>query len=88
MFPTGRIVATPGIVEALSSEEILEALGRHVRGDWGEVDDEDWQANNDSLRNGTRLLSAYLSRGELGKKFWIITEADRNATTLLWPDEY
>ena len=85
-FPLGRIVATPGVLRALTPEEIRTALGRHAKGDWGDIDEEDRRENDFSLTNGFRLLSAYQSLG--GKRFWIITEADRSVTTILLPEEY
>jgi hypothetical protein len=39
-----------------------------------------------SLENGFRLLSVYHAAN--GVKFWIITEADRSATTILMPEDY
>ena len=85
-FPLGRIVATPGLLEAVPNEEMLQALQRHARGDWGEIDAEDVRENELSLEEGFRLLSAYTSA--TGVKFWIVTEADRSATTFLLPEEY
>ncbi len=85
-FQLGQIVATPGALERLTHHEILQALSRHAAGDWGEVDPDDWAENDLSLREGFRILSAY--RSAAGVKFWIITEADRSATTVLLPDEY
>jgi hypothetical protein len=61
-------------------------MARHVSGDWGELDDEDKQSNEEALKDGSRLLSAYLDRNNV--KFWIITEADRSATTVLLPEDY
>ena len=87
-FPLGRLVATPGALAALvaAGEFPLTLLRRHVRGDWGEVNKEDRQANERALREGTRLLSAY--RTALGQRLWIITEADRSSTCILLPEEY
>jgi hypothetical protein len=85
-FSLGALVSTPGVLEALTPDEILTALSRHVRGDWGDLDEEDRQENELSLREGFRLLSAY--RSSKGVKFWIITEADRSVTTVLLPEEY
>ena len=85
-FPLGRVLATPGVLEVLTPIEIAQALSRHVSGDWGEVDAEDAKENELSLKQGFRLLSAYTSAA--GVRFWIITEADRSATTLLLPEEY
>ena len=55
-------------------------------GDWGDLGEEDWQENDTALRTGLRLLSSY--RSASGITFWVITEADRSATTLLMPDDY
>ena len=85
-FSLGQLLATPGVLDAAEGEDLMEYLSRHARGDWGSVDDEDKSANDRSLTDGTRLLSAYLLKN--GTKIWIITEADRSATTILLPDEY
>lgn len=70
---------------------IQDSLNRHVKGDWGDVDDEDKQTNDLALKQGPRLLSAY-NDDRFPKNgvatIWIITEADRSATTILFPDEY
>lgn len=85
-FELGRLLMTPGVQEKIPPNEMLHALGRHVRRDWGDLDDEDRRANDLSVSDGSRLLSAYHSKE--GVKFWIITESDRSATTVLLPDEY
>jgi hypothetical protein len=85
-FNLGRVMATPAANELVGAAEMLRALGRHAAGDWGEVDGEDWRANDRALLSGGRLLSAY--RNERKAKFWIITEADRSATTVLLPADY
>jgi hypothetical protein len=61
-------------------------LQRHLDGEWGDISEEDREANNSALENGGRLLSAY--RIGNGVKLWVITEADRSVTTVLLPDEY
>lgn len=86
LFDIGRLFATPGAIDAITQVEMFDALNRHVRGDWGKVCTEDQEANNDSLKEGLRLLSSYEAID--GVKFWIITEADRSATTILLPEEY
>ena len=85
-FALGRTVITPGALAELTHDEVIGALTRHVRGDWGDVCPEDRKANEDSLKHGSRLLSSY--RSAAGQKFWIITEADRSVTTVLLPEEY
>jgi hypothetical protein len=88
LFPLGAVVATPGALEALadSGETPDVFLARHVAGDWGGVSPADRRANDDALRAGERLLSAYTLWS--GVKVWVITEADRSSTCILLPDEY
>ena len=88
LFSLGQVVATPGALRALEDSEQSPAdfLGRHVTGDWGELPEEDCKENELSLKNGFRILSAYRLRS--GKKIWVITEADRSATTIPLPEEY
>ena len=64
----------------------VELYQRHQAGDWGDVSEHDRQENELSLKQGFRLLSVY--RAASGVKFWIITEADRSATTVLLPQDY
>jgi hypothetical protein len=64
----------------------MEYLMRHLSGEWGEMDGEDWRENEYSLTHGLRLLSAYLLSD--GTKIWMITEADRSVTTFLPPEDY
>jgi hypothetical protein len=84
----GQLVSTPGALAAFeeAGQVPLEFLLRHASGDWGDVSSEDWQENDLSLREGFRLLSSY--HLSTGVKIWIITEADRSATTILLPEEY
>jgi hypothetical protein len=85
-FPLGQIVATPNALSQLAGEDIRTALRRHAAGDWGDCNAADWHENELSLREGFRLLSVYHSVA--GAKFWVITEADRSATTVLMPEDY
>ena len=84
--PLGRIVATPAALGTVSQPDIVAALRRHAVGDWGDVTPDDRAANDDALLSGERLLSVYQSA--TGTTFWVITEADRSATTVLLPDDY
>ena len=86
-LPLGHVVATPGAL-ALAREhglDVVALLHRHRAGDWGDVSEHDAQANDRSVQNGTRVLSAYQTRGG---KLWVLTEADRSATTVLLPSDY
>ena len=93
LFKLGQTVATPGALEKLgeAGQSVWEFLSRHVVGDWGVVGEEDKALNDEAVKHGSRILSAYLMK--TGEKIWIITEAAddqglRAATTLLLPDEY
>ena len=87
-FPLGQVVATPGTIEAMeeSGQSPSFFLGQHASGNWGVVDGEDWALNDQAVRDGDRILSAYVTLK--GKKLWVLTEADRSVTTILLPDEY
>jgi hypothetical protein len=96
VFHTGQMVATREVYDLACqnpdfAQFIQKSLNRHVKCDWGDVDDEDKQTNDQALKQGTRLLSAY-NDDRFPKNgvatIWIITEADRSATTILFPDEY
>ncbi len=90
MIELGRLVTTNGVAAWYDNDihkyrSILTCVDRHKSGDWGEVDQEDWQTNDYSVKNGLRILSSYTINDE---KIWIITEADRSVTTVLFPSEY
>ena len=88
LFPLGQIVTTPGALAALerAQQPATCFLARHAIGDWGELEPTDVAENEYSVAHGFRLLSSY--RTGAGERLWIITEADRSATTLLLPEEY
>jgi hypothetical protein len=88
LFPLGKLVATRGAVNLLKRHELspFDFVSRHWQGDWGDLERDDCYANDCALREHTRLLSSY--RIDTHDKLWIITEADRSATTLLLPEEY
>ena len=86
LFALGRLLITAHAQSVLALEDVAAALRRHMVGDWGEVSKEDAHENDFSLEQGFRLLSAYTDRR--GTRFWIISEADRSATTVLLPEDY
>ena len=85
-FALGQMVITANAAESLDPFDVRAALRRHARGDWGEVCAADAAENERSITEGCRLLSVYTDRN--GLKFWIITEWDRSATTVLLPEDY
>ena len=85
-FPFGTLIITPNAAEKLDKRDVIIALERHGKCDWGDLPPEDKKENDLSLKEGFRLLSAY--HDHKGVKFWVITEADRLATTVLLPEDY
>jgi hypothetical protein len=87
IFQLGAVVMTPAARDLMKELGLdpVHYLSRHVTGDWGELDEHDKKANDTAVRQGERILSAY-GTGE--SKLWIITEADRSATTILRPNDY
>ncbi len=88
LFAAGQIVATPGALALLeqANKTPFEFLSRHLRGDWGNLCQDDKTENELSLKHGFRLMSSYQVTGP--ENLWIITEADRSVTTLILPSEY
>jgi hypothetical protein len=93
LFKLGKVVATAAALEALdkAGEQPWPLLVRHVQGDWGDLGAEDRRLNDEAVKDGSRILSAYSLK--TGVKLWIITDAEddsgnRAATTLLPPEDY
>lgn len=87
VFPLGEVAMTAEALRCLRIEDVSAALGRHARCDWGDLtSEEDAELNDRALEHGGRLFSIYHDRA--GVTFWILTEADRGATTVLLPDDY
>jgi len=87
-FPLGSLVATPGALEAMyeAGQTPTEFLARHARLEQGCLSDDDHQENLFSVDKHLRIFSAF--KTALDVKLWVITEADRSATTILLPEEY
>lgn len=85
-FSLGRVVITAQAALDLPVEDIHWALHRHARGDWGDVDPHDQEQNRLALEGGGMLLSVYRARN--GTKFWIVTEGNRDSTTVMLPEDY
>ena len=91
IFKLGELFISRGVNEKVAGDKdfakfVAECLRRHAKRDWGDLDEQDKKENELSLREGFRILSSY--RYKDGKKIWIITEADRSMTTVLFPEEY
>jgi hypothetical protein len=84
-FDLGEVLATPGALATFGVVGCAWILVRHGSGDWGELCAFDRRQNEIALREGERIFSSYET--PVGKA-WVITEADRSATTVLLPEEY
>jgi hypothetical protein len=92
-FELGQVVATPGFLDAVrtAGQTVREFVDRHLRLEQGELCEDDHRANQMSLADGSRILSAF--RLKTGEKVWVLTEAvgddgHRASTCLLLPEEY
>ncbi len=85
-FSLGELVITANATATLDAMQSLELLVRHQAGDWGEVSKADKAANDAALLDGSRLFSVY----ELvcGHCIYVITEWNREATTIMRPVDY
>lgn len=89
----GRLVMTSGIARKITSDKDFQdfvnaSFGRYIKGDWGDLSDEDKNANEEAVKCGDlRILAAYINP-KTKEKIWIITEANRSYTTILFPEEY
>ena len=98
LFNPGQVLCTPGAKNQLETlaganadwQDLAATLiSRHLSGDWSELCAEDQEQNRLALDEGLRIMSVYALREDNPeRKIWIITEADRSATTLLMPEEY
>ena len=87
---TGQLVMTKGITEKIAEDTmfarfVTDSLKRYLHQDWGDIAEADKVMNAKALAEGTRILAAY--KNDLDK-IWIITEADRSSTCILFPEEY
>lgn len=93
-FELGRLCATRGVAhdmerDAVFARFVADSLARYRCGDWGNVSAADGKANDRAVEcGGERILAAYRDTGRKGRKIWILTEADRSVTTVLYPEEY
>lgn len=78
-------MATPNALSRLDIQDVLAGIVRHQAGDWGDMESDDRAENELSLEKGFRLFSVYHAQN--GVKFWIITEATREVTTVLMPED-
>ncbi|KWV16567.1 hypothetical protein ISN34_12475 [Xanthomonas translucens pv. translucens] len=87
LFPIGALILSKGIDRMVRSGRLdpLPYFRRHARGDWGEVTEEQWQANGIALQSGASLESHYVVHPELSIR--IVTDAKRHFTLIVLRSE-
>lgn len=87
LFPLGQVVATREVLTHFEKHGInaQDYLDRHVRGDWGDISSPDAAQNVYSVREGFRIFSQYTIAQ---RKVFVVTEADRSSTAIMFPEEY
>ena len=91
LFATGPVYMTQGTHHLYLENrlDVTALLRRHVTGDWQEMVPEDQQSNAEAVKEGLRVFSSFaLQDCAESDKVWVITEADRSSTTILFPSEY
>lgn len=86
----GQVMITKGVwalmeTRSLYKDFVINCLERHSEGDWGEVSEKDWKANDKAAKRFKKVTSIYR---DFGTEIWIITEGDRSTTTILYPEEF
>lgn len=89
----GRLYTTRGVFEQMDQSPffydfVWKSLKRFVEHDWGEMAEEDKKLNDEAVKSGDQRVFAAYEDKDYDFKIWIITEADRLATTVLFPEEY
>lgn len=91
-FETGPWVVTKAVADRMKEDENFQnfvklCIGRYLRQDWGNLSDGDREANDLAALDGSeRIFASYKYKDD--EKVWIITEWDRSATTILFPEDY
>lgn len=95
----GRVLITAGVDSFLQEQEestmiafVHQSLVRHRQHDWGVIDPDDVKVNEHALEHQARVMSSYPIPRDVSHpketQIWVITEADRSSTTILFPSEY
>ena len=91
-FTLGKLTATMKIATRMAGDHkfhafVMRSLKQFADCDWGAISEFDQEQNREALLFGGRLLGAYIYEPDK-KRIWIVTEADRSCTTVLYPEDY
>ncbi len=89
-FSSGKIVFTCGVNAKITAdtdfaEFVKQSLTRHFQCDWGDLSQSDKETNDNAFATDERVFSVYVY---VCRSIWIITEANRSSTTVLFSAEY
>ena len=95
-FELGELVGTPAALELLNRSDTspLDIIQRHAALDAGDLSACDVRANDDALKSGARIMSAFsVTVDGQAYKVWAITDAigddgRRASTCILLPGDY
>lgn len=92
LFVMGRICATRAVVDRMNISRsfkrfVKESFEKYSICDWGSLDEYYVAQNEYAVFHGERILAKYIWTAT-GESIYIITEADRSATTILFTEEY
>lgn len=80
------VLITGSARKLLRPQDVKVALERHSRGDWGDMNDFDKNANDLALASGKGVTSTYRDANQ--NRFLIVTSPNRARTLILLPNEY
>lgn len=91
-FQIGQLYTTAGVDSRMHEDSgfssfVYNSVNRFIDLDWGDTCEKDAKSNEEALLDGNRILAVYNYK-KTDEKIWIITEAGRSVTTILFPEEY
>jgi hypothetical protein len=84
-FRLGHLYITPGAAKAVPHDEAWQAVERHAASDWGQLDAPAREANEKAVHQRGQIVSVYET--SKGQKFYVVTAAGWEFTTLVLPTE-
>lgn len=89
-FDLGNVCLTTLAKQRMTEQGLdpVTFINRHVHCDWGELSANDRVLNQQALKSGKRIVSAYKFGSEANSShLYVLTEADRSETTILLPED-
>lgn len=86
----GQLVVTRAVNDEMAKNPkftkfVMDSLVKYRNCDWGETHPEDKGLNDKAIINDWRVVAKYKNESF---EIFIITEWDRSATTILFPEDY